>query len=789
MKRALWLCVLLSLPLSASAEPFGEPFPVTNTRYRTAFGEPRLVTNDRDFFMFWGADQQIRAARVDDGEPRVSHAVLDINSSYDVAWTGEHFLIVGGRTNEVTNVTALFGRILDAEAHPIGAELAIGVPNGDRPRLAVGAHSIALVYRTLGQTRVMLFSKDGRVLSPSRVIAQGVSTHAVTRSGDGFLVVAAINGVIRAMTLDQNGQTIAEGTFAAGSNAFRNVAVASDGTNALAVWSGDAKMRAVTIDGNATFGAPLELFGTSRSSTPAVTWNGGGWTVAYGQDGAWITEQVVIVQIHWRGHTILSREDVAVGTVNPTVAALDGRMLAAWRTNGQRTSPVVQRLPLADHQPRKAPYVPAPQTLLASASSSDAMLTVWSEQIESGVSIHAGLRNLQGQWTERLLTTLPMGRFPNAPNSAVAASDGNGFVVVVWGWGATSSSLIRLDSAGRQLGAPVQVPIVPAAIAWNGTNYGLISENGSGVLVSPAGTVSALTGLHASFSVVTLASDGSGFFVAGNVYDCGGITTCLAETIEVRGARLGPDLQRVDPDDYVIPGDHNPEVIGAAWDGSTYFLIGTGLSIGNFIADIPLSPRSAIDVREFFGVSNMETIALLRDGTIAVAGREFGSPKSAVAISKRDGSSLHLSEIEGSPTAAPRLEPLADGGVAFLVSSMQSAAPHDGTSRVVTAIARGSNVEPPSAPHVGVRVQNGYIHVDWTTPPGTVNGFRLEYRIDDDEWVELEQWFPPGSQRKSIRVPSFGTQFAFRVRAFNDGGAGEYSQTAFTKPSRRRAVR
>jgi hypothetical protein len=70
-----------------------------------------------------------------------------------------------------------------------------------------------------------------------------------------------------------------------------------------------------------------------------------------------------------------------------------------------------------------------------------------------------------------------------------------------------------------------------------------------------------------------------------------------------------------------------------------------------------------------------------------------------------------------------------------------------------------------------------------------VNGYRLEYRIDDDAWVEYEQWFPPGAQSKSIRQPSFGTQFAFRVRAFNDGGAGEYSPTAVTKPSRRRAVR
>jgi hypothetical protein len=153
-----------------------------------------------------------------------------------------------------------------------------------------------------------------------------------------------------------------------------------------------------------------------------------------------------------------------------------------------------------------------------------------------------------------------------------------------------------------------------------------------------------------------------------------------------------------------------------------------------------------------------------------------------------EGTLLHTSDVDGS-IYAPRLEPLAGGGVALLGSSVLNAAPHDGTSRVVTAIARSSDVLSPGAPHIAVRVQNGVMRVDWTAPSGTVNGYRLEYRIDDDEWVEWEQWFGPGAQSKSIRQPSFGTQFAFRVRAFNDGGAGAYSATALTKPSRRRAVR
>jgi hypothetical protein len=181
----------------------------------------------------------------------------------------------------------------------------------------------------------------------------------------------------------------------------------------------------------------------------------------------------------------------------------------------------------------------------------------------------------------------------------------------------------------------------------------------------------------------------------------------------------------------------------------------------------------------------------LSDGTLAVAGRDQTiEGASRVAFLSGAGKLLQMSEIErsGNRFEKPRLERV-PGGVAYIASSVQDSAPHDGTSRIVTAIAKASPVPPPDAPHVGVKVQNGNIVIDWTAPAGTVNGYRLEYRVDDDSWNEYEQWFGPGVQRKSIRKPSFGTQFTFRVRAFNDGGASAYSAPAVTSPSRRRAVR
>ncbi|HEU4889113.1 MAG TPA: fibronectin type III domain-containing protein [Thermoanaerobaculia bacterium] len=776
MKRALWLCILLPLlAMPAVAAPFGEAFPLTNTRYRSAVGEPRLVTNDRDFFLFWGAERKIRAARVDDGEARVSHVVLDTYEAFDVAWTGEQYVIVGTRTTYgQVNHPALVGRVLDAEAHPVGPEFSVVLPDADNPRIAAGAHSIAVVYTVRNkETRVVILSKNGRVESPSRVIAPYFATHAVTRRGDGFLAIVSTNEGIRAVALDRHGQTIADRTFAA-SPAYRYVAVASDGTSSLAMWCDNDEVVALPIDEQATFGAPLQLYGTPGShTTPTVIWNGAGWTASYTQHYFSTFAQAVILQLDWRAQKILSREESAMGNVTPTVAALDGRALAAWRPSGQDRAPVVAALPLAASQPRPTPWAPTTQTLLASASSSNATLTVWSEPRDGGVSIHAGVRNLQGQWSEQQLGTLPY-----RIEDVLAASDGDGFAV------AYSSSLIRLDGTGR-VTAKVTLPLYPRVMAWNGTNYGLLDQDGLGVLVSPAGVMSAPVDLEMNFDAKVLASDGNGFFVAGDMDFCF-FPAC--GPIPLHGIRLGPDLTRVDAEDYVLRERDGVTLIGVAWDGSRYFAIAHDYdSDSSFIAYMPPLAGMVIETKNIEPGIRPEAMTMLRDGTVAIAGRNGTS--SRVAFMKVDGTMLQTSEIEGLATAPPRLEPLADGGVAFIASTMQNAAPHDGANRITTAIARSSGVLPPGSPHVRVRVQNGFIEVDWTAPSGTVNGYRLEYRIDDDEWVELEQWFAPGMQRKVIRKPSFGTQFGFRVRAFNDGGAGLYSATAFTKPSRRRAVR
>ena len=90
----------------------------------------------------------------------------------------------------------------------------------------------------------------------------------------------------------------------------------------------------------------------------------------------------------------------------------------------------------------------------------------------------------------------------------------------------------------------------------------------------------------------------------------------------------------------------------------------------------------------------------------------------------------------------------------------------------------------------GVSESATHLTIAWTPPPATVNGYRVEYRVDDGSWIELEKWFTAGEVGTSIRKRTPGTTIAARVRAFNDGGASDYSNINTPKPPvRRRAVR
>jgi hypothetical protein len=311
-----------------------------------------------------------------------------------------------------------------------------------------------------------------------------------------------------------------------------------------------------------------------------------------------------------------------------------------------------------------------------------------------------------------------------------------------------------------------------------------------GFLLSPSGLVAATVSIpHTTFSATTLVSDGNGsLLLAGEVYDC---PFELCYSAGLRATRLGPDLQRVDAEDLVFSEEY-VSFGGAVWDGSRYSVLWTDHE--SRLARVPVSPAETI-VRTKGAPFYVSSIAAMGDGTLAFTGSDSGVSDAGAArplgFLSADGSWSGAVAFESSEQlrGMPRVISLPGGGVAYIASSIQNDAPHHGSSHVMMAIAKTSFVPPrPDAPYATTRLTGGSIAVDWTAPAGALNGFRVEYRIDNGPWIEVDEWFPAGTHHASIAKPAFGTSYAVRVRAFNDGGASAYSAAALTQPTRRRAV-
>jgi hypothetical protein len=787
MKRLLTAVVFVSFAVTTSlaAQSFGDLFPLTNTRYGTAFGFPHLTTNGRDFFLFWTSDLKIRATQLTEEESRAGHVVLDISAGFDVAWTGQRFLAVTTRdVSPSSSDSNIVGRFLAADARPIGEERVIA-PHGFLPRVVAGPESVLLIYRDLnGEVRALPLAANGaNTDAPGVTIAPQATGYAVASNETGFVAAIADSTEIRSVAFNKHGQAIANRTMVHGESYYREVSVASDGTQYVAVWCEEQAVVAVTIDANGTFGAPLILDSSTRfPRTPTVIWNGAGWTITY--EGRRSVEwRARVVQLDRDAQRIVAEEESAVGLGSPSVAALDGRIVAAWApVNYQPGGVSVIDLPLAANQPRPATFSATQQTLMATATSANGTLVVWTEGGDGSISLRSGLRTNDGRWTERELAGADL------VQQVLAGSDGRNFVVVYADQGHTQ--LIRLDETGQVVAPRSTLSILPVVMAWNGTHYALIDRSGTGRLLSPAGGLSAPVMIpDVTFIPETLASDGNGFLLAGEVQECPFI---LCYSVGIRGTRLSPELTRVDSHDIAF-AEGSGELAGAAWNGSEYVMIWAD-EMGNRASHVPSTPLQPIETHSIVAPLIVESVAAMSDGSVALVGRSPGSPElignTRVAILPQHGDVATTYDIEDTLGLMRRalLAPLTNGGLAYVASSVQDAAPHHGTSHVMMAVARPSLVSRPEAPFVTTRLTGAQIEVDWSSPAGTVNGYRLEYRVDNGAWNELEQWFEPGSHHTSIPRAPFGTNYAVRMRAFNDGGVSAYSAAASTQPGKRRAA-
>jgi hypothetical protein len=785
LARVVLVTLLLS-STAAAAQPFsfGDAFPLTNTRYAAVPAFPTLASNGQDLLLFWPTASNVRVTRLMEGERRGGKSALDTNAtSFSVAWNGTHFLLAAATSRGIE------GRLVTRGGEPAGDAFRI-FNAGSGPELAWNGRVFLLVIRLDGRLYSMQLDAAGRPTSTAQLLldpAPGVhlSSYDIASNGNGFAVSVSSGNELTLLVLADDGDVRSDVTLF--SNSVGHTAIASNGVGYLAAWQTTAGGAfAIPLSPAGTTGTPLALDpGRSVTSPLSLVWSGSSWSVSYTTlPNVPGPASVRIAHVNAQGSRVESHEETAGS--NPALAVANGRVYAAWRPNLTGQPAVMAPLPLGSSTPEAVTHAASYQTAAATATSHDATLVVWTEEAEGTRTMHAGLRARDGGWTERMI--------PAAPNAApiAAASDGREFVILVRDGGQTEA--VFLDDRGR-VARRVPVPLEVVDIDWNGTDYLLLGSGGinwhamaakltrSGVMSAPV-AVGTDSGLRAV--PVGIATNGTTTIAAWiEAEDCP--ILCLFSG-HLTVVRLGSDLKPLDAASLV----NSPllEEASVVWDGARFLA-----TWGGEIVTIPVSSGTQQSLLNQ-PAENASALQLTPvTGGVAVAWND-GRPGSNTRVNhvlllRHDNSKSSVAFTPEVRTfGAPRVAALPDSGILFVESRANFEAPHHGSPRLM---ARVSSVVPfmrPDAPMLEATVQNARIRLNWTAPAQPVNGYRVEYRISDGSWHELEQWLDPEERSVTLTwTVSPGVPVMFRVRAFNDAGTSEYSGTSGINVQRRRSVR
>jgi len=785
MRPFLRIALILSFVLPLFAQTTGTTaFPLTNTRYGAFRGDYRLVSDGRDFFLFWKEGTSLRMTKLVDGEARAGRPVMPVVDesrwSFDAIWTGRFFLIV---TNDDFGA---HGQAVSASGEPIGSSFAIPT-NGSfntEPHLAFNGTEVLLVQGTylelsLDDFHVTRLTPEGRVIATQMVLDRAASTAAVASNGDGFAVLATSGRGDHLIVFDRGGSVRSEQFLGARSTSLR---LASDGRGYRAAGVADGgRAWSFTFDANGTLGETIAL--DDATAVTSLAWAGDGYEAAFVTDSS-----ARLVEIGPGGELIASTEPAGVARGSALqLAAAGGRVLGAW-TGFDDPSILVSPLPLAGSG-TPAAFGAAEQTLIDAVSNADgAAMVVWSEVMNGKETYHAGVRSKDGLWHEQTVDA--------ASSRILAATDGRDFAIFYasnGGW-----RLRRFDGTGRPSGPAITVnsTLSPEHLIWNGGTFVVAGFRGldlAAAFLSPAGVMSAPAVVsHTTVnsfwpSRPVLATNGSSYFVAW-LYEINSYSPPGGPTFYVTGARLGADLSVTGGTGTlgVFVQDVAPSV---AWDGRDFVVafadadalrarkISPSGTIGNLITNAWHGPALAgIDAEPVTGG------ALL-------TWRSSDYAYHSVYLASGSESMQSNSEQFGSYAGgAPRAVNLSGGRTALVMAMASDAAPYHGSQRIQMLIdGRGQRLA--VAPKASVRLVDGRLVVEWSALNVPVTGYRVEYRIGDGNWNELERSPDPAVRTANMKPPRPGTTYAFRVRGIDDNGAGPYSDPAMIYLGKRRAVR
>lgn len=797
------LIVSLLIPVTTFALGFGNPIPLTNTRYGTVPGEARLASNGTDVFLFWAAGNSVRVTKLVDGVKRVGRPVVTITepsfSSFDVLWNGTNFVVMS------TNQRSITGRLLDRNGDPLAGEFVV-VNEARYPRMAFNGTTILLLYQQVVGSRIgsLPLTKSGGPAGAGATVRPGADSWAVASDGRGFAAITASWGEVQLTTFDANGAITATESLSAEDT--MDAAITSDGTRYFAAWfeRGGHGISTVIDSGHAGLRVPFATSPYWASGPPSAAWSGSDFVLAYRdvrRDAITqlLTHSVQAIHFDTQGAPTLTEPEQLANPRRYATALLahQGRVLMAWN---HEEDAVVAALPLDSKS--DATYGAANQRLLAAARSNALTLVVWSEWMNGATSVYAGWQDAEGNWSERLLAN-------RVATGAVAASDGTNFVVALANEDRTGTAY-RIDRRGVVSSKATAIPFNPTGIAWNGQHYGIVGEQGSGgylqfssvaARLDTSGDLSAPITLRAMDSLVAtrspaIASNGQDFlaiWIKSNFcYDC----PAESPSPGIEGARLHPDLSRIDVANLEIaPQDQVYSPPAMTWNGDRYVVAYDNFySMNAAFVDVNGSvTRQLVD--ESDTLAHRPHIANMTDGNVAILWQstertiEQRSEHRIVSLSPNGGVSDEATFPNDDYSDALLI---GNGyGLSFLSYVSWFDAPHHGATRVLVrnaafAIA-GPPIGAPSAPTATARLDGGRMLVEWNG--SSAEGYRIEYRVADGSWNEIAAWYDGQTRSATLTMPD---NTAFRVRAFNAFGMSAPSAATATirlNPPKRRSVR
>lgn len=805
------LFFLLSLSLLAQPSQPGAPVPLTNTRYVPQTAKWTIVDNGQRRLLFWSAAHELRVTPLALGERRLGRPVVSENSLGAVVRTGDGFLVVGERG------TKLIGRLLDRNAMPLGEAFDIA-PNGRDPHLAANGSRILLVYSewtsSSSTTRAIPLGPDGRPAGASTPVSVSAGAFAaMIPHGAGFVALSQGAGDLIRTDFDGAGAITRQEPLGATAQAWQP-ALFANGAGYVATWRTSDSVAIETRDQDGRFvqrtllgGARLSIVrhdsrllafwitneqrlnacfiradGLIEAPFVIAETSGDEHITSYtmeGDDLVYTTSKNGTRTIHLLRFDAQARTATEIRVQSEEGDAISSSELVRDRSRklflaDDGKAVTVRNLSDASGEANPLFYASATQSIVDAVSTPDATLFLWTEQT---TTLYAGIRDRSGEWSEHALSDID--------SWAAAATDGHDFLVIAWNAWTQQWHALRLDGRGRVLSrGPMLYSGTLPVVVWNGTNYVVLTEDDLGPSVrpiSPAGVIGDPVPLTLTSPELargfTLASDGQGGVLV--VWQ----KTAIAQTFAIESVyatRLGPNLQQ---SGAPILLDSDAFAPAAAWNGANY----------------------VVTWGRAYPYSGARWQKLASDGTAAGAIKNFGTTPDReqlafelaragddVAVSWHDATRHHLAylghdEIAVDSTSAgyPQITALPDGRVAFVDEAFVEDAPQHGADRVrmrILDFAAPSAV--PDAPRLSASWQSGRVHVQWTAPPQSVNGYRLEYRVDRGTWNELERWFDRDEHATTITLPR-GTTFEFRVGAWSDVGTSAYSEPAFLSLKRR----